>query len=122
MNRKIARVMKNLNSRTRAVVLDIVESPTKWNLIQFYKSNPFSIHTPRGLANIIGRRADHVFKEVEGLAGAGILKKLSENGGLSSIYSYEPEAEIACIIDILVDIGSEQRELIDNLRSLIKNE
>ncbi|MBE0447264.1 MAG: hypothetical protein IBX64_04055 [Actinobacteria bacterium] len=121
INRKVARFIKKLNDRTRTTVLDILESPIKWNLIQFYKANPFSIHTPRGLANIIGRRADLVFKEVEGLAKAGILKKISENGNLFSIYSYEPEAEIARVINTLVDIDNEQRNRMGNLRGRVKN-
>ncbi|HZD60132.1 MAG TPA: hypothetical protein VE439_06720 [Anaerolineae bacterium] len=121
MNKKVAKFVKRLNSKTRVVVLDILGSPTKWNLIQFYKANPFSIHTPRGLANIIGRKADLVHKEAEELTNAGVLKKISENGSFSSIYSYEPEADIACVIDALIEIGNERRNFIDDLCNIIKN-
>ncbi|HCG98426.1 MAG: hypothetical protein A2074_07315 [Candidatus Aquicultor primus] len=120
MNRKIAKFVKSLNEKTKAVVLEILESPTKWNLIQFYKDNPFSIHTPRGLANIIGRKPSAVSKEVECLARAGVLKKISENGDLSAIYSYDPEKAMVKIIDSLVGLCSESRETIKELIEAIK--
>jgi len=121
MDKKVARLMKNLNGRTRETILDILGSPTKWNLIQFYKANPFSIHTPRGLANIIGRGANQVFKDAEDLANAGVLKKISENGNASSIYSYEPYKEIAAAIDALVENGSDPQSLRSELQDLNNN-
>ena len=121
MNRKIAKFVKSLNEKTKAVVLEILESPTMWNLIQFYKANPFSIHTPRGLANIIGRKPAVVTKEVECLARAGILKKISENGDLSAIYSYDPEKTMIKIIDTLVGLCNESRETTRELIEALKN-
>ena len=120
MNRKVAKLIRNLNERTKATILDIIESPTKWNLIQFYKSNPFSIHTPRGLANIIGRRDNQVYKEAEELATAGILKRISENGDPTSIYSYEPDEEMTSIINGLSDIDEDPRDLMEELLKAIK--
>jgi len=120
MNKKMAKFVKSLNEKTKALVLDILESPTKWNLIQFYKTNPFSIHTPRGLANIIGRKASIVSKEAECLARAGVLKKISANGDLSAIYSYEPEKGIAKIIDSLIELCGDSREAVKELVAAIK--
>jgi hypothetical protein len=121
MNRKIAKFVKSLNEKTKAVVLEILESPTKWNLIQFYKANPFSIHTPRGLANIIGRKPSAVSKEVECLARVGVLRQISENGDLSAIYSYDPEKAMVKIIDSLVALCSESHETTQELIEAIKN-
>lgn len=120
MNKKIEKFVKNLNEPTKALVLDILESPTKLNLIQFYKTNPFSIHTPRGLANIIGRKASVVSKETECLARAGVLRRISENGDLSTIYAYEPSKELAKIIDTLLDLCGDSREAVADIIAAIK--
>src|SRR3990172_3595424 len=123
MNKKIAKFAKNLNDRTRALALDILGSPTKLNLLQFYKANPFSIHTPRGLANILGRTAEQVYKEAEALATAGVLKKISENEDTAStIYSYEPDKELSAVIDTLVELSNDPKCTISDIICLLEHQ
>lgn len=121
-NKKISKLVKGLNSKTKALVLEILESPIKWDLICFYQANPFSIHTAKGLANIIGRRPEQVLKEAEELAKADLLKIISENGGALSIYAYEPSSDSACVIDMLVTLSAEERNLIDELYRTLKED
>lgn len=120
MSKNLARFLKSLNNEKRELVREILESPIKWDLINFYQANPFSIHTARGLSRIVGRKADQVFREIEELVVAGILKNLSGNGDSSSIYIYEPSNENASTIRTLIDFGKE-REQLENLRQLVKS-
>lgn len=121
MSKKLEKIVKHLNCRTKVLALEILESPIKWDLISFYQANPFSIHTARGLANIIGRSPEQVFKEAEELTAASVLKRISENGDKSSIYSYEPETEAASLIKILLELHNEDHGLLDKLEQLIKD-
>jgi len=121
MNKKLTKLIRTLNNRTKELAIEILDSPIKWDLVNFYEANPFSIHTAGGLAGIIGRRTEQVFKEAEELTVAEVLKKLSGNGGSSSIYAYEPKPENCQVIRALVKLGKEDRRLIDELRRLIKS-
>lgn len=118
MSKNLARFLKSLNNEKKGLVQTILESPIKWDLINFYQENPFSIHTARGLSRIIGRKTDQVFREIEELVVAGVLKNLSENGDSSSIYVYEPSNENASTIKALIDFGKE-REQLEDLRQLV---
>lgn len=120
INKKVSKLLKGLNSKTRVLVLEILESPIKWDLICFYQANPFSIHTAKGLANIIGRRSEQVLKEAEELVAAGVLKVIPENSSISSIYAYEPSAENTCIINELIALSLEERDLMGELRRMLK--
>lgn len=122
MNKKLAKLVKNLKPETKTLVLGLLNSPIQWDLINFYDSNPFSIHTARGLANMVGRRSEQVFEEAEKLATLGVLKKVCENGDASTIYAYEPSADSAAVIRLLLEIGEESNDLLDELNSLIKNQ
>ncbi|HEY3375252.1 MAG TPA: hypothetical protein VGK02_09340 [Candidatus Aquicultor sp.] len=122
MNRKLAKLVKNLNDDTRALIIDVLDSPIKWDLIHFYQANPFSIHTARGLSNIIGRRSEQVFQEAEQLAENGVLKKVCENGDSSSIYAYEPDTERETILRTLAELSEEDTSLLDELHKLLKGE
>jgi len=121
MSKKIDKIIKNLNADTKALALQLLESHIKWDLVAFYEANPFSIHTARGLANIIGRSANRVFEEAEELAAAQVLKKISENGDMSSIYSYEPKVENATLIKALIELCKGGHEQVDKLCQAIKD-
>lgn len=120
MDKKISKLVKGLNSNTRALLLEILESPIKWDLICFYHANPFSIHTANGLTNIIGRRYEQVLKEAKELAAKHVLKVVSENNGVSPIYAYEPSVENTCIINALVALILEEHGLVDELYRMLK--
>ncbi|NCO66237.1 MAG: hypothetical protein COW32_01425 [Candidatus Aquicultor secundus] len=121
MSKKLEKIIKNFNCKTKALALEILDSPIKWDLLNFYQTNPFSIHTAQGLANIIGRSPDQVFIEAEELASASVLKRISRNGDKSSIYSYEPAAKVASLIKILFELHNEEHDLLDKLEQLIKD-
>lgn len=120
MDKSLAKLVKGLNNETKTLILEILDSPIKWELIGFYQANPFSIHTARGLANIIGRRTNQVLKEAEELAQANILKKISENGGPCTIYAYEPNRQGTSAIKALANIYSKERGLVAQFHELLK--
>ncbi len=121
MSKKLEKIVKNFNCKTKTLALEILDSPIKWDLLNFYQANPFSIHTAQGLANIIGRSPDQVFREAEELASASILKRISHNGDKTSIYSYEPASESSSLIKILFELNNEERDLLDKLEQMIKD-
>jgi len=122
MSKKIDKIIKNLNANAKALALQLLESHIKWDLIAFYEANPFSIHTARGLANIVGRSPDRVFEEAEELAAAQVLKKISENGDMSSIYSYDPKPENATLIKALMELCKSGHDQVDELCRAIKGD
>lgn len=119
INRKIARILKTLDNKTKPVVLDILDSPIKWDLVNFYHANPFSLHTAKGLASIIGRRQVQVENEVEELVRNGVLKNLSDTGSVA-VYSYEPEAGISCVVAAIIALGAEDGNLLKQFHQLLK--
>ncbi|MCL6472444.1 MAG: hypothetical protein K6T91_06480 [Firmicutes bacterium] len=119
INRKIARILKALDNKTKSLVLDILDSPIKWDLVNFYQANPFSLHTVKGLANIIGRRQGQVEKEADELARNGILKNLSDNDPIA-VYSYEPKADISCTIAAIFALGAEDSNLLKQLHEILR--
>ncbi len=121
MSKKLEKIIKNFNCKTKTLALEILDSPIKWDLLNFYQANPFSIHTAQGLANIIGRSPDQVFREAEELASASILKRISHNGDKTSIYAYEPSPETSSLIKVLFELHSEERTLLDKLEQMIKD-
>ncbi|MHB8842583.1 MAG: hypothetical protein ACYC56_12510 [Candidatus Aquicultor sp.] len=121
MSKKLEKIIKNFNCKTKTLALKILDSPIKWDLLNFYRANPFSIHTAQGLANIIGRSPDQVFREAEELASASILKRISHNGDKTSIYSYDPAPEAASLIKVLFELHGEERDLLEKLEQMIKD-
>jgi hypothetical protein len=120
INRKVAKIIKSLTEATTVLAIVALESPTKWDLISFYHANPFSIHTAKGLANMIGRSADQIFQDAEELASLNVLEKVCETGNASSIYSYEPTDDNAALLGSLLELADEDHSLIEELLQLLK--
>jgi hypothetical protein len=119
MNKKLAKIIKSITEDTKTLTIAILESPTKWDLISFYHANPFSIHTAKGLANMIGRKVDQIFEDAEELARLNVLEKVCETGNASSIYSYEPTSDNAALLDTLIELVKDDQSLADELLHLL---
>jgi hypothetical protein len=119
-NRKLTKLIKELTEETKTLAIAVLESPTKWDLINFYQANPFSIHTAKGLANMIGRKVDQVFKDAEELRNLNVLEKVCETGNASSIYSFGPSADDAALLKSLIDLADDDQQLIDELLHTLK--
>jgi hypothetical protein len=120
MNRKLAKILKNITEETKYIAVTVLESPTKWDLINFYHVNPFSIHTAKGLANMIGRNVDQIFEDAEELTGLKVLEKVCETGNASSIYAFEPASENAIFLSSLIELLDEDQTLVDDLLEHLK--
>lgn len=121
-NKKLTKLIKGLSAETKELAIIILESPTKWDLISFYHANPFSIHTAKGLANMIGRTAEQVFKDAEDLTKLKVLEKVCETGNASSIYSYGPSNENTALINSLLELVDEDQALADELLKSLKED
>ncbi|MHB0977368.1 MAG: hypothetical protein ACYC1U_09280 [Candidatus Aquicultorales bacterium] len=107
----------DLNAEGLQQALGLLCSQVRWDLIKFFKANPFSIHTSQGLASIIGRQQTKVEDETQALVEEKLLKRISQEDGFPPIYAYDPDPELAAIVDLLETACTACGDHVDKVKS-----
>ncbi len=85
---------RDLDPRIQSFVERYVGSFVAWDLVLFFRDNPYAVGTAESLAQSIGRRSSDLQLPLEKLAEQGILTRENSTGDPAGpIYSYHPPAE-----------------------------
>lgn len=115
-------VLKDMDDESRRIALELLATQVRWDLIRFFRANPYTIHTGNGLARIVGRRLTTVEAEAEALVKEGVLRRLPQEEGLANIYAYEPDPGARRIIDLLDEASNGRPEFVDEIKTFIEND
>ncbi len=113
------KIAGGLDKSTRKFLLAVGPSALKWDLIRFYHSNPFALHTTHSLATFTGRRPDEVSKTIDTLVELGVLAKISQGEDHPPIYSFEPNDQIRQAVDKLVMLFANREDLVPKLATML---
>lgn len=100
---------KNLDPEVSRLLGVLSSSQVRWDLVKFFRENPFTIHTAQGLASMIGRRIDKVEAEAEALVAQEVLARISGGDVAPFIYAYDPQPDALKAIELLIDEEREAR-------------
>lgn len=113
----IADVLEKMDAEMKRIASSLLESQTRWDLVRFFHSNPFVIHTANGLANMVGRQPKLVQAEVEALVREGVLRRLPQDEDIPPIYSYEPRPKVHLVIELIDSACGSRPDLVEELRA-----
>lgn len=116
--KRLSQIAASLDTEARRECSTILDSPIAWELLRFYQRNPFSIHTQRGLANIIGRHEDHVRQGAQTLVALKILKEIPQEA-MPAIFAFEPSDRDRKLIEKLVTVANCGSDALAEFRKLI---
>ncbi len=81
----------DLSPGVKSFVESYVNSFVAWDLVLFFRDNPYAVGSPESLAQSIGRRGTDLQLQLERLAGAGILSRENPSRhDAEPVYSYHP--------------------------------
>lgn len=118
--KELSELLNKLDKPTKTFILDVGNSPLCWDLIYFYHTNPFTLHTCPSLAVFIGRRQDKIAAQIEHLVGLKVLTKISQGEDLLPIYAYEPSDFSRKAIKKLIQLTAGQKKQLTHLAKLVK--
>lgn len=108
-----------LDRGMRKLVSSIGDSRLRWDLVRFYGSNPFALHTAGSLAVFTGRKHADVADQVEFLVQCGILERISQGEDHPPIYAYEPSPAFREAVEKLLLLFSGREESLPKLHSVL---
>ncbi len=108
-----SRALEKMDSKLKPIAESLLASKTRWDLVHFFRANPFSIHTASGLAKLVGRQPKRVKEEVEILVELGVLRRLPQDEDATPIYSYEPNADVRLAIELIEGASGGKTDLIE---------
>lgn len=73
-----------------------VNSFIKWDLVRFFHDNPHTVDTAESIANVVGRNANTVLSELDGLVKAEILLKETVSG--QGIYRLSTDSDMRQLV------------------------
>ena len=94
-------MVKTQSSRMVGVDMDVtwqkflrhkVNSFIKWDLVRFFHDNPHTADTAENIASVVGRDANTVIRELDGLVKAEVLKKETVAG--QGIYRLSTDSDV----------------------------
>lgn len=120
--KELEKLLTKLDEPTKTFVVEVGDSPLCWDLICFYHTNPFTLHTCPSLAIFIGRRQDEIATQAERLVKLKVLTKIPQGENLLPIYAYKPGDSSRQAIEKLLHLTREQKDKLPRLAYLIKGE
>lgn len=115
----LEKIASGLDKSMRKFLVAVGPSALKWDLIRFYHSNPFALHTTQSLATFTGRRHDEVARNIDNLVELGVLAKISQGEDHPPIYSFEPNDQVRQSVDKLVMLFANREDLVPQLANLL---
>ncbi|MCL5292899.1 MAG: hypothetical protein M1548_10380 [Actinobacteria bacterium] len=112
-------VILSIDPEKRRTVLALLASQVRWDLVRFFRANPFTIHTAQGLARIVGRRVEQVEVETKALVHESVLRRLSQDEDFPPIYAYEPNADLRLLIELVEQLTDGRLDFFDELRKTL---
>lgn len=94
-------MVQTQSSRMMGVDMDVswqkflrhkVNSFVKWDLVRFFHDNPHTADTAENIARVVGRDANTVIRELDGLVNAEVLKKEAVAG--QGIYRLSNDSDV----------------------------
>lgn len=96
----VKRLMSDMDPDLLAFLKTNVDTFIKWDLIHFFHNNPHTLDTAENIARYAGRDVERIAKNLEELAGQGILNRQRLHD--MSVYSPSNDPETQAIVDTFV--------------------
>ncbi len=100
------RVVADMDPRLLEFLRTKINTFVKWDLIRFFRDNPYTIDTADNIARYAGRSVDSVRTDLAELAQDGVLEE--NQLGDMTVYSVVSDREVTELLDQFVEASNDR--------------
>ena len=112
------RIIQHIDAGLLEFLLTQIDSFIKWDLIQFFFSNPNTLDTAESIARHIGRSPEDVQAALDELSGGGVLTTHRMSG--VSVYSVSKDPEVRDLLRSFAESCDDQQFKLRAIYSILR--